>query len=97
MFDAKSPPQYAEQLGARLRALRLQRNITQARLAEQAGISRPTLAALEQHGRASLLTLAHLAYALGREGELESLLQPDPPSTLVEATGAARRRQRARS
>ncbi len=96
MFNIKSPPEYAAELGARLRALRLQRNITQARLAEQAGISRPTLAALERRGSASLRTLAHLMYALGREAELETLLAPDPPSTLTEATGADRPRQRAR-
>lgn len=95
MFDQKTPEQYATAVGSRLRALRLQRNITQAALARDAGISRPTLGALEGSGKATLETLARVMYALGREGELEALLRADPPSTLEEIA-SPRRRQRAR-
>lgn len=80
MFDIPTHAGYLRALGQRLRALRLQRNETQADLARRAGISRPTLSALEQRGQGSLDTLARILYALGREAELDELLLPDPPS-----------------
>jgi transcriptional regulator with XRE-family HTH domain len=83
-------------LGARLRALRLQRNLTQADLASRAGISRPTLAALEREGAGSLETLASVLYALGREAELEAIGQPDPAMSLEDVVAPKRVRQRAR-
>ncbi len=86
----------ARQLGAKLRELRLQRNITQAQLASAVGVSRPTLAALETDGRGTVETLIAAMYALGRESELDAILLPDPPSTLAEAVQRPRR-QRARS
>ncbi len=95
MFDPKSPAEIAEAVGARVRALRLQRNVTQADLARRAGISRPTLGALEQRGKASLETLVRVLYACGREHELDGLAQPDPPATLDEAFGG-KPRERAR-
>ena len=95
-FSTNTPSDYVSRLGARLRALRLQRDITQARLSERAGISRPTLRALESSGKGSLETFARVMYALGREQELDALSQPDPPSTLEEAESPAPR-QRARS
>jgi len=90
-----SAAERSARLGRRLRELRLQRNVTQAVLAGRAGISRPTLAALERGGRGTVETLAAVMYVLGREDELDGLLQPDPPSTLVEVT-APQKRQRAR-
>lgn len=86
----------AKQLGSRIRELRLQRNITQAALARATGVSRPTLAALERDGRGTVETLAATLYALGRESELDGLLLPDPPSTLMEVVRPSTRR-RARS
>ena len=96
MFDIKTPGEHAAEVGQRLQALRLQRNIPQAWLAKQAGVSRPTLGALETRGKGTLETLARLMFALGRELELDTLLRPDPPSTLEEAAAPPPRRQRAR-
>lgn len=93
MFDAKNPADYAAEVGVRLQALRLQRNITQAELARRAGISRPTLSALENGGKGSLVTLAHVMFVLAREQELDQLLQPDPPSTLEETTSKKTRKR----
>jgi transcriptional regulator with XRE-family HTH domain len=95
MFYAKSPTEITKEIGERLRLLRLQRNIKQEDLAIRAGVSRPTLGALERCGRGSLDTLARVIYALGREGELAALLAPDPPSTLKEVTTPSQR-ERAR-
>ncbi len=93
MFSIKTPETLAADLGARLRALRLQRNITLADLAARSGLSAPTLAALERHGQGTLATLAHVLYALGRERELEALACPDPPSTLQDVTDPPRRKR----
>lgn len=95
MFDAKTPVEIATDVGGRVRALRLQRNVTQAALAAQAGVSRPTLAALERGGRGTVETLARVLYALGREAELDALAAPDPPMTFDEAlTPPSRKRAR---
>ena len=90
-----APGELAPALGSRLRALRLQRNVTQADLASRSGISTPTLSALEE-GRGTLATLAAVMYCLARESEWESLLQPDPPRSLAELANPRPTRQRAR-
>ena len=65
--------------GRRLRQLRRQHGLTQARLAGQAGISAATVARLENQPRASCRyrTLARLAAALHAE---PAALTPPPPS-----------------
>jgi transcriptional regulator with XRE-family HTH domain len=90
-----TPPEIATGMGLRLRALRLQRNMTQSELAKRAGVSRPTLGTFEREGRATVDSLARIAFALGRERELKALFPPDPPSTLDEAD-SSRPRLRAR-
>jgi transcriptional regulator with XRE-family HTH domain len=95
MFSITTPAEHVTALGARVRALRLQRNETQAALAARAGVSTPTLAALEE-GRGTLLTLSRVLYALGRERELDALVPPDPPRNLDEVV-SPRPRRRARS
>jgi len=96
MFDTKSPDTVVAELAERLRSLRLQRNITQAHLARQAGVSRPTLSALESRGRGTVETLVRVMYSLGRERELDALLAPDPPSTLEDLDEPTRQRARPR-
>lgn len=95
MFDTKTPPDLARDVGARLRDLRLQRNMTQIDLARRAGVSRPTIGSLERRGQGTIETLARVLYVLGRERELEALLAPDPPSTL-EDLSRRKKRERAR-
>lgn len=95
MFDIKNPADYATELGQKLKALRLQRNLRQSDVAHDAGISAPTLGVLENQGRGSLEVLAKVMYVLGREGELDRLLPPDPPTSLDEI-GRVHARKRAR-
>lgn len=95
MLSTISPASLPTTVGRRLRDVRLQRNVTQADLAVRSGVSTPTLAALED-GRGTLQTLASVMYALGRESEWETLLQPDPPRTLDEVAAPRPKRQRAR-
>jgi transcriptional regulator with XRE-family HTH domain len=85
------------ELGERLRAARLARNLTQQRLAEEAGVGRMTVQRLEEGGSASLTSLIRILRALGELDGLGRLLPPAGPSPLEEARRQGRRRQRARS
>ncbi len=84
MFSTKDATLYAREIGQRLKDLRLQRNLRQRDVARDAGLSAPTLRALENHGRGTVEALARVMYVLGRERELEQLLAPDAPSSLEE-------------
>jgi transcriptional regulator with XRE-family HTH domain len=78
-------------LASNLKALRAERSLSQAVLAERAGLTRSYLGAIE-HGRHNvpLDTVCRLAWALGREPRdlLSPAANPPPP---------ARPRRRARS
>ncbi len=60
-------------LGARLRALRLDRNIDQKTLASRAGVSVRALRNLEGGSGSTVRTLASVLRALGREAWLETI------------------------
>lgn len=86
-------------LGRRLEALRLARNINQTQLAEEAGVSRRTITRLENGAGVSLDTLIRVLRALGLAERLASLL-PDPavrPIDRVRLRGQERKRARPRS
>ena len=70
-------------LGRRLQRERLNQNITQARLAEQAGISRRTLVAAEKGEGTTLDTLIRLLRGLGKLGQLDQFL-PEPPVSPIQ-------------
>jgi transcriptional regulator with XRE-family HTH domain len=83
-------------LGGRIEATRLSRNITQADLAREAGVSLRTITRLESGEHASLDTFIRVLRALGLEDALAALI-PDPAVRPVERVrGAARQRRRAR-
>jgi transcriptional regulator with XRE-family HTH domain len=84
------------ELGERLSRLRLQRNLTQAQLADEAGVERKAILRAEAGEPIQLLTLIRMLRALGRLGALEALvpqLQPSPIE-LLELRGHARQRAR---
>jgi len=60
-------------LGEHLRALRLQRNVGQRALAEQAGVSLHALKSLESGAGSTLRTLVSVVRALGREDWLSTI------------------------
>jgi transcriptional regulator with XRE-family HTH domain len=72
-----------KELGNRLQRERLNQNITQAALAESAGISRRTLVAAEKGQGTTLETLINILRALGRLGQLDQFL-PEPPISPIE-------------
>lgn len=80
----------------RLEGIRLARNLTQRRLAEEAGVSLRTIGRLEKGEGVSLDTFLRVLIALDLQHALEGLL-PDPairPVERVEARGRERRRAR---
>ncbi|MCW2244854.1 transcriptional regulator with XRE-family HTH domain [Azospirillum fermentarium] len=68
-----------ERLGRRLRLARLRRNLTQADVADRAGVTRKTYQALEA-GRptAGIGLLVKVLAILGYPGRIASLLETDP-------------------
>jgi transcriptional regulator with XRE-family HTH domain len=74
-------------LGGRLRAARLRRNITQATMAERAGITRKTWIDLESgKPTVNLSVLVKAMTILGYLDRIPGLLETDPDGEDIEAT-----------
>lgn len=83
-------------LGARLAKIRLCRNLTQARLAQEAGASLPAIKPLEAGRKSSLDTLLRVLNALDLSDRILNIL-PNPdvrPIERVQNDGHERRRAR---
>ncbi len=85
------------ELGGRLRALRLRRNVSQQELADEASVGRMTVQRLEQGGSASLTSVIRLLRALGATEGLEQLIPAPAPTPIDALEREGRQRQRARS
>lgn len=95
-FSVATSDQMEAALCKRLESIRLSRNITQAQLAEEAGVSPRTIGRLEKGQGVSVDTFIRVMKALGIHHSLEALL-PDPAVRPVERIGiSARERKRAR-
>lgn len=86
-----------EELGTRLKRTRLQRNLTQRRLAEEAGISLATARNLEDGKPSQLVTLIRVLRVLGLLGGLERAVPEPLPSPIEELRLRGRERRRASS
>lgn len=93
-----SPREVGAQLGARLMALRLDRDWRRSTLAERAGVSVPTIARFETRGQITLENLLKLAQALGVLGDFDSVFARPPARSIAdlerEEAWATRRRGR---
>src|ERR1700761_8176664 len=92
--DANDQALQAE-LGARLRALRLNRNESQEALALRAGVGKATLQRLEEGRSGTIVTLLRVLRALDLD-DLDGLVPEVEKSPLAEARGERQRRVRAR-
>jgi transcriptional regulator with XRE-family HTH domain len=95
--DQASDEVVLAEIGARLARARLERNLTQAALAAEAGVSRSTIKRLEAGGSSQLANLIRVLRALGWLGNLAALFPAASirPLQALEREGA--RRQRASS
>jgi len=95
-FTVAASSQIEAALCKRLESIRLSRNMTQAQLAEAAGVSPRTIGRLEKGEGVSLDTLIRVMTALRIQQNLEALL-PDPSVRPIERVGVRRaHRMRAR-
>lgn len=84
------------ELGARLAALRLARNLTQARLAQEAGVSKRTVERLEAGTVGTQLSaFLRICRVLGLQERLELLVPEPAPSPLAQLKLKGRMRKRA--
>ena len=90
-----SPGEVQSGVARRARQLRLDLGLTQAELAERAGLALRTLRLFEQTGKASLEHVVRVAFALSAEAGFEALFPPRPPLSIDDIIAAAPR-QRAR-
>jgi transcriptional regulator with XRE-family HTH domain len=84
-----------EQLGSRLRDLRLNRNESQQELARRAGVGKATLQRLEEGRSGTIVTLLRVLRALDL-ANLDALVPAVERSPLAEARGERQARVRAR-
>ena len=70
-------PEVAKDLAKRLKARRLERNLTQAGLAARSGVPLGTLKKFERTGAISLVSFVRLVVALGEQAGLERLMKAD--------------------
>src|SRR5262245_58821759 len=84
------------ELGSRLAAARLARNLTQAALATEAGVSKRTVERLESGEVAARLSgFVRVCRGLGLVDRLDTVVPPMVPGPVEQLARAGRRRQRA--
>jgi transcriptional regulator with XRE-family HTH domain len=83
------------ELGSRLAGTRLERNISQAQLASEAGVSKSTVERLETGREVRLASFVRILRALGLLERLDSLLPEPLPSPIERLKLRGKRRRRA--
>ena len=91
---SKSVAAIARELGERLKRARLNNDLTQAQVAEKAGVSRKAVLNAEK-GKAQLEIFVAIMAALDLTGQLDLFLPPQDISPLQLARLQGRKRQRA--
>lgn len=86
-----------EELGRRLRQVRLEQNLTQQGLAEEAGVSVATIRNLEDGKQTQLVTLIRVLRTLGLLTGLDRLVPVQAPSPIEQLKLRGKERQRASS
>jgi transcriptional regulator with XRE-family HTH domain len=91
----ETDPAVLAELGRRLAARRLERNLTQAELAAEAGVSKRTLLRLESGESTQLTNLVRVLRALELLDALEALVPAAGVRPLEQLRAQGKRRQRA--
>ncbi len=87
-FDIISPEGKAKALAERVKARRLEMNLTQEGLSVRSGVPLATYRRFERTGKISLDGLLHVAYALDALGDFDQLFASRKYATLDEALQA---------
>lgn len=95
MTSPSSDRTILEELGRRLRDARLERNLSQSRVADDAGIGRFTLQRMEAGESTSLINFVRVLRVLDLLEGLDRLLPAATPSPIDEVERRGQRRQRA--
>ena len=75
-FTLKTPQETSRDLADRLKKLRLLKKWKRSTLAKRSGVTESSLRRFEQSGKVSMDNFVKLVHALGRLGELNTLLMP---------------------
>lgn len=84
------------ELGRRLAHTRLERNVSQAELAAEAGISKTTLERIERGDPVQINNFVRVLRALGQLDELDNVVPEPLPRPTERLNSEGRRRKRAR-
>lgn len=95
-YESATDSAALRELGARLAAHRLALNLTQAQLAQEAGVSKRTIERLECGATATRLSaFLRACRVLGLQQRLDELVPEPPPSPLAQLKLRGRQRKRA--
>ena len=101
MSTPRTTPEWAQDFGERIRALRMELNLEQSEVAERASISRPALHSLESGKGSSLSTLIKVLRALDSVDWLTTVHatrnDPSPMELLRAEQSRPRPRERVRN
>ena len=95
----QSDREIMREIGRRLKRKRLEKNMSQQRLADMAGLNRMTISEIERGSPFGVLTLVQILRALDALDEMDSFL-PDPgisPLQLAKMKGKERHRASSQS
>lgn len=93
-LDLASNSEVALELGQRLKAQRLARNLQQVEVAARAGVARGTVQNLEAKGQCSLESLVRIVRALGLIDEFAGVFELKPAQSIAELARIERSRRR---
>lgn len=94
-YDQMTDEGVLEQLGERLSRYRLDRNLTQAEVATEAGVHKNTVFRLEAGGSTQTKNLVRVLRALGLLDRLDAIVPESVPSPIKQLEAAERQRKRA--
>ncbi len=92
--DLSSPLDIRRGIASRARSARLAANLSQAGMAERAGVSLGSLKRFESTGAASLNAVVRIAFALRMEEPFEKLFVPPRFTSMAEVLALSKRRRR---
>ena len=92
-LNQRNPVFLAQEVGMRLRRVRLSKGLSQEELSEKSGVAVSTLKLLESKGNGSFQRLIRVAIVLGLDGELRGLFGNHAGMDSIEAVKMSDRRR----